>query len=443
MNINNKQELLSYLNKRLIPDINNKDNKGEVFTNIECIEHILEKLNKHYTLKHGISIFKNKYLTWFDPSSGIGHFMVIIYYKLMDGLNSIIPNKEERHNHILNNMLYFSELSKKNVEETISIFNQDININNGNSLILDIYDKWNIEKIDIIIGNPPFNEKRNKTGNNNKWSDFITYYFPKISDSGYMCYITPPSWMSPACKYNDIFYDNYLVYLNINECRKYFEHVASQFTIFIINKHKNINNDKTDIICKYKNSIYNSNILLNNIKFIPLLSNKETFSIINKFYNNDLEKISFKTSCELHNSTKKMYLSDIKNEEYKYPVKHLINKIRYSSIKHNLSDKNKIIMNLSSNLKPYYDCGKYGITQSQLYYLTNDEKYVNILKSDVYTFMFKISKWAGFNIKQVFENIPYIKYRKNTNLYKKFKLTNNEIELIKEYAIKHKERDEG
>ena len=91
----------------------------------------------------------------------------------------------------------------------------------------------------------------------------------------------------------------------------------------------------------------------------------------------------------------------------------------------------------------YYDCGKYGITQSQLYYLTNDEKYVNILKSDVYTFMFKISKWAGFNIKQVFENIPYIKYRKNTNLYKKFKLTNNEIELIKEYAIKHKERDEG
>jgi hypothetical protein len=441
MNINNKQELLSYLNKRLIPDINNKDNKGEVFTSIECIVHILEKLNKHYTLKYGISIFKNKNLTWFDPSSGIGNFMIIIYYKLMDGLNNIIPNEKERHYHILNNMLYFSELSSKNVQETINIFNYNININNGNSLKLNIYEKWKIEKMDIIIGNPPFNEKRNKTGNNNIWSDFITYYYPMINNDGYMCFITPPSWMSPACKYKNIFYDNNLLYLNINECRKYFEHVASQFTIFIINK--NTRKEKTEIICKYKNSIYNSNILLNNINFMPLFSNKETISIINKFYNNNLEKISFKTNCQLHNSTKKIYLSDNKNEEYKYPVKHLINKIRYSSIKHELSDKNKILMNLSSNLKPQYDNGNYGITQCQLYYLTNDEKYVNILKSDLYTFIFKISKWAGFNIKQVFENIPYIKYRKNINLYKKFKLNNNEIKLIKEYFIKHKERDEN
>tara|TARA_B110001469_G_scaffold114453_1_gene118373 strand:- start:462 stop:1787 length:1326 start_codon:yes stop_codon:yes gene_type:complete len=441
MNINNKQYLLSYLKKRLIPNIDNKDNKGEVFTSIECIEHILEKLNKHYKNKHGICIFSNKNLRWLDPSSGIGNFMIIIYYKLMDGLNSIIPDEEERHNHILNNMLYFSELSKDNVEETISIFNHDININNGNSLELNIYGKWNIEKMDIVIGNPPFNEKRNKTGNNNKWSEFITYYFPIINDSGYMCYITPPSWMSPACKYKDIFYDNNLVYLNVNECRKYFEHVASQFTIFIINK--NLNKEKTEIICKYKNSIYNSNILLNNIKYIPLLSNKDTFNIINKFYNNNLEKISFKTSCQLHNSIKKLYLSDINDKEFIYPVKHLINKIRYSSIKHDLSDKNKILMNLSSSLKPTYDDGKYGITQAQLYYLTNDETYVNILKSDVYTFIFKISRWAGFNIKQVFENIPYIKHRKNTNLYKKFNLNENEIKLIKEYVIKHKERDEG
>ena len=440
MNINNKQKLLDYLNERLIPDLNNKDNNGEVFTNIECIEHILDKLDKHYILKFNKSIFKNKKLKWFDPSSGIGHFMIIIYYKLMDGLSDIIINNEKRSEHILKNMLYFSELSSKNVQETINIFNYNININNGNSLKLNINEKWNIKKMDIIIGNPPFNNKRNKTGNNNIWQKFITYYYPVISDNGYMCFITPPSWMSPACKYKNIFYNNNLVYLNINECRKYFEHVASQFTIFIINK--NTEKDKTEIICKYKNSIYNSNILLNNISFIPLLSNKETFSIIYKFYNNNFEKISFKTNCQLHNSVKKMYLSDKKNKEYKYPVKHLINKIRYSSIKHELSDKNKILMNLSSNLKPYYDNGEYGITQSQLYYLTNDEKYVNILKSDLYTFIFKISKWAGFNIKQVFENIPYIKFRKNINLYKKFNLNNNEILLIKEYFIKHKERDD-
>ena len=78
MNINNKQYLLSYLKKRLIPNIDNKDNKGEVFTSIECIEHILEKLNKHYKNKHGICIFSNKNLRWLDPSSGIGNFMIII-----------------------------------------------------------------------------------------------------------------------------------------------------------------------------------------------------------------------------------------------------------------------------------------------------------------------------------------------------------------------------
>ena len=68
-------------------------------------------------------------------------------------------------------MLYFSELSSKNVQETINIFNYNININNGNSLKLNIYEKWKIEKMDIIIGNPPFNDKRNKTGNNNIWSE--------------------------------------------------------------------------------------------------------------------------------------------------------------------------------------------------------------------------------------------------------------------------------
>ena len=55
----------------------------------------------------------------------------------------------------------------------------------------------------------------------------------------------------------------------------------------------------------------------------------------------------------------------------------------------------------------------------------------DVLNSKLYSFIFKICKWSGFNIDKIFKNIPYIKHFKNDNdLYNLFKLTIDERNLI-------------
>jgi len=159
---------------------------------------------------------------------------------------------------------------------------------------------------------------------------------------------------------------------------------------------------------------------------------RESLSIIYKFYNNNFQKISFKTSCELHNTTHKNKLKDIKDDVFKFPIRHTTKRdIRYSCIKHSLSDKNKILMNLSGDLKPIYDEGLLGFTQAQLYLLIENNNYVKILNSKLYMFIFKICKWSGFNIDKVYQNLPYIELCfTDTELYEYFGLTSEEISLV-------------
>ena len=69
----------------------------------------------------------------------------------------------------------------------------------------------------------------------------------------------------------------------------------------------------------------------------------------------------------------------------------------------------KILLNLSVNLKPFYDNGKMGFTQAQMYLLTDKKDYVNILNRKLYTFVFKICKWSGFNIEKIYHDIQGVK----------------------------------
>jgi len=148
--------------------------------------------------------------------------------------------------------------------------------------------------------------------------------------------------------------------------------------------------------------------------------------------NNELPKVSFHTSCELHNTTHKNKLNDNKKDDYIYPIRHTTKRnIRYSKIKHTKQDEKKILLNLSGNLNPIYDDGTMGFTQAQMYLLTDKKEYVNVLNSKLYKFVFAICKWSGFNIEKIYHNIPFITENKTDNeLYKIFNLTEEEIKII-------------
>jgi len=428
-NINEPDKLLEFINNNLKPKDIEKKIRGEVFTPMTLVNEMLDTLPKE--------IWKNPNLKWLDPAAGMGNFPVAVYMRLMEGLRYVrgYEDDEKRRKHILENMLYMVEIDKTNVFMMRKIFCGKIyklNIFEGSFL-----DYKNNIIFDIIAGNPPYqntdDDGKRRALLNNLWSVFIDRSFNNLlKDNGYLLFITPYSWMTPGFKHKDIFYNNYIIHLNIKECEKYFKGVGSSFSYYLIKKTKV--KKETTVICQYDKKIYESKMLIDDILFLPTLLSDKSLSIIRKFYNNKIPKVSFKKSGELDTHNKKSLIGECSKKEYIYPIRHTTSsKNMCSSKKHSLADEKKILMNKPSELEPIYDSGKLGFTQNQLYLLTNNKKYVDVLNSRLYRFIFKICKWSGFNSLLIFKNIPYIeKFNNDDELYNYFKLTKKEIKMIEE-----------
>ena len=113
--IDKPKELLELINDCLRPKEKEKKEFGEVFTPMHLVNEMLDKLPQE--------VWKNKDLKFPIPAAGMGNFPIAVYLRLMDNLE--IDDEKERKKHILENMLYMSELNKKNVFVCKQIF--DIN----------------------------------------------------------------------------------------------------------------------------------------------------------------------------------------------------------------------------------------------------------------------------------------------------------------------------
>ena len=99
--IKEPNELLKYYHDRLSPNTINKKERGEVFTPIELVEEMLDKLPEE--------VWTNPNLKWLDPACGIGNFPYCVYMRLMKELKKKIPDDEKRRAHILEEMLFMVE----------------------------------------------------------------------------------------------------------------------------------------------------------------------------------------------------------------------------------------------------------------------------------------------------------------------------------------------
>ena len=187
--INDPVELLEYINSQLKPKLKQKQENGEVFTPLPLVKEMLDKLDEAYKQEHGESIFTNKSLTWFDPAVGIGNFPIIVYQRLMIGLSSAIPDEEERRRHILEDMLYMSEITPKNVFICSKIFCGDkykkLKLYQGDTLKMDPKKEWGIDKFDIVIGNPPYNKGGIRSHTGNQLADNNETIWPKFIDKSF------------------------------------------------------------------------------------------------------------------------------------------------------------------------------------------------------------------------------------------------------------------
>ena len=192
------KELLELISDCLKPKTIEKKAYGEVFTPMNFInDKMLKDIEDYWFQNKNENIWTNEKLTWYDPATGMGNYPIAIYYKLMEGLKYKIPNENERKKHIIEKQLYMGELNKKNCFVIKQIFNinneYNLNLYEGDTLNININKIFGINKFNIIIGNPPYNEELTKIGANPLYHKFIEYYINKCN---LLSFIVPSRWFA-------------------------------------------------------------------------------------------------------------------------------------------------------------------------------------------------------------------------------------------------------
>lgn len=194
------KDLLELISDCLKPKVIEKRMFGEVFTPMNFInDKMLKDIEKYWEETYKENIWSNDLIKWYDPAAGMGNYPIAIFYKLMEGLTNKFPNEIERKKHIIEKQLFMAELNKKNCFIMKQIFNihqnYKLNLYEGDSLKIDIKKTFNVDKFDIIIGNPPYNEElKTKQGSASPlYNKFIEYYIDKCN---LLSFIVPSRWFA-------------------------------------------------------------------------------------------------------------------------------------------------------------------------------------------------------------------------------------------------------
>ena len=386
--INEPDKLLEFINGELKPKEKEKKENGEVFTPLSLVNEMLDKLDESYIKEHGKSIFTKDGFKWLDPAVGIGNFPIIVYQKLMKGLISQFPDEEERRKHILEHMIYASELTPKNVFIYKKIFCGDkykLNIYEGDTLKIDVKKELKLPAdfigFDIILGNPPFQEKVGPNKTEIIWDKFIIKSLTLLKSSGYLVFVHPPGWRNIDGKFKNIQKDilsrdlQYLEIHNEKDGLKTFSS-STRYDWYVL---KNEKVDSTKTIIKFQDGTTNT-INVNGLEFIP---NGEYETIMSMISKNGEESVEVIYSRSLYGTDKK-HMSKTKTEEYKYPCVYTVNSKNeptffYSSIQHGHFGVPKLIWSNGGNPGSYIDInGDYGLTQFAYSIVDKPENLPNI-----------------------------------------------------------------
>jgi site-specific DNA-methyltransferase (adenine-specific) len=404
---------------------------------------MLYNLEKYYKNIYDENIWTNDKLTYYDPAAGMGNFPIAIYYKLMNGLKNKIPNIINRKKHILENMIFMSELNKKNCYIIKQIFNIDnilkLNLYEGDSLKIDIKKEFNKKKFDIIIGNPPYNEELKKTGGLPLYNKFVDYYINKCN---MLTFIIPSRWFSCG-KGLDTFRENMLNRKDI----VYIKHYNNACKIFgnSVNINGGVNYFLKDRMYDGECD-YNGNLIQLN-KYDILVDNKY-YNIINKIVDypsitdiylgryygietNDKNLCNDDTLLKCYVSQQKGFIKYIDKKHIKKDYKFWKIITTRANGTHNSGFGNTFIGN-----KKDVHTGSY--LSFKIDSKEEAESLLSYFRCNLPNFMLSLRK----NSQDIKESTckwipqpPLNKIWNNKNIYKYFKLSNEEIDIIENANI--------
>jgi hypothetical protein len=414
-----KDKILAIIHRRLTPRQKQKKDFGEVFTPIELIETMLSHLPS--------SDWSNPNLKWLDPANGIGNFPVVVFYKLDEGLRTWEPNDKKRRTHIIKNMLYMMEMQSNNNRIARNIFSSlcsgcEPNIWTVDSLSKtkeQIFEHFGIDKIDRVVGNPPFQAfqkaEGKRGGGDELYMSFVKHFLQIVNENGYLVFVHPPSWRKPEfsegrkkSKNTGMFdlmaHQNQLEYLEIHDATdgmKVFK-AGTRYDFYVLKKTKA--SKKTTIKDMLGHTV---SIDLTVLDFLP------NFNIpgVMKLSSTADSKCEL-GKCVLYErsayGSDKDWVSATETATYKYPLIHSTPKggprFYYSSVNNKgFFHISKVIFGDSGINEPVIDLeGKYGMTQHAIAITVKNraeaDRLVRFLKSNYFTNVLKACMWSGFQI---------------------------------------------
>jgi hypothetical protein len=403
---NNLRKLSEHIDKYLIPQELEKKTNAEISTPYKLRQEMLDKIP---------SEFWSSPKKVFEPCSGKGGFVIDIVHRFMEGMKEDVVDEKERYKIVVEECLYFSDINPTNIficKLLLDPYSEySLKYNEGDTLELDIREKWDIEGFDAVIGNPPYNLPNSVGTGNSIWQHFITLGFDILREGGYLMLVHPSTWRKPESEKSKLngFFElmtrrNSMLYLEIHNSKdgmKIFK-CATRYDWYLIQKIVPLENFMTTV--KGEDGIVEE-MELSCWKFLP----NNDFNFMRRLLCEGVEE-----SCGLiynrsNYGTDRKWVSKTETDEFCYP---LINAITQKEIKYYYSKDNtkghfgvqKIIFSTSGLNEPLLDEeGKYGMTEHAmaLLFMNEEEKngIMNCLNSCKFKNLLKTScLWSSFLI---------------------------------------------
>ena len=448
--IDSPKELLELINECLKPKDIEKKKYGEVFTPMDFIVNsMLKDLEAYYKEKYNKNIFEDETLKWGDTTAGMGNFPIAIYYKLMDGLKNKIPNEKDRKKHIIENMLFMAEYSKKNCFIIKQIFNINneykLNLYEGDSLQLNIQKEFGISKFDILISNPPYNEEfKGKNG-------YAPPLFNKFTEHNMekcqmLCYVIPSRWFNGGKGL-----DKFLKFMTNRTNLVYIKNYANSQDIFgknvIVKGGVNyfLKDSNHNGLCNFNNmpvDLKKFDIITDN-KYFPIITKILPYEKITSLYNSKgyygISLTDKRLTSENKDGYVKCYISKVKGS---------VNYVEKSTIDEKKLNHYKVITVTASTANN--DCfgnmfvGEKTDVHSESYISFNvntrkeAESLLSYLQTRFANFLLKLRKITHNISENTCKWIPLPPLNKewtDEDVYKHYKLSEDDIKLINETNI--------
>jgi hypothetical protein len=411
LNLYNKNELSKSIDKYLVPHINEKKQNAEVSTPSTLRKEMIDIIP---------SDFWKTPKKVFEPCSGKGGFLIDIIDKFMNGLKEVIEDDEERYKIIVEECLYYSDINKQNIfiaNLLLDPYNKyKLNSNEGDTLKLDIKEKWDLDGFDLVIGNPPYNDASGNKGRGHCiWTLFVEKTLNEwLNIDAYLVYIHPSLWRQYNHPLQKLIKEKQLIYLeihNIDDGLKIFN-CSTRYDWYLLQNKKYYKN--TIIKCE-DGKIENENLL--EWQYIPNMMYKE----LKEISNSDI-KLDVWRYRSLYSTENKKLVSKIKNEVYKYPLIYTINKNNIASLRYTNNNtlghfsKSKFIFSNGAGFICDYN-GDYGLTEWS-YCIYDDKENLEKIDKTFRSIKFNQIKKA-IQIDSSTYNIKIMKHF-NKDFYKEF-----------------------